>query len=82
MSCNKLVVLILWPPSLPSLSAKLDTRAGPYQVHTITSAPVSMGKVTMLGPWVGLHKPVEVKYLHRAGGHGIASYIEQLKHVV
>ena len=51
--------------------------------HTITieGDPVSTGKVTMLGPWVGLHKPVEVKYLHRAGGHGIANYIEQLKHV-
>lgn len=46
---------------------------------TIQNDPVSTGTLVSLGPWAGLYKPYEVKYLQKAAGHGIADYIEQLK---
>ena len=48
-------------------------------VITIFGDPVSTGKLIMLGPWVGLYKPVEVYYLHQYAGHAINDYIHQLE---
>ena len=46
---------------------------------TIQNDPVSSGFLISLGPWGGLYKPYEVKFLPQAAGHGIADYIQQLK---
>lgn len=41
---------------------------------TIVNDPVSS-----IGPWTGLYKPVDVKFLPKHAGHSILYYIEQLK---
>ena len=46
---------------------------------TIQNDPVSSGAMISGGAWVGLYKPVEVKFLPQAASHGIADYIEQLE---
>ena len=48
---------------------------------TIQNDPVSSGHLIMLGNWAGLYKPVTVKYLPKAAGHGIGDYIEQLENI-
>lgn len=46
---------------------------------TIQNDPISSGKLVSLGAWAGLYKPVDVKFLPKAAGHGIADYIKQLE---
>ena len=48
-------------------------------VITNDGDPISTGKLIILGPWVGLFKPLEVYYLQKGAGHGIDQYIAQLK---
>ena len=46
---------------------------------TIENDPISSGELILLGNWAGLYKPVLVKYLPKAAGHGINDYIQQLE---
>ncbi len=48
---------------------------------TIQNDPISSGTLISLGPWVNLYKPVQVMYLPKAAGHGIADYIKQLQNL-
>lgn len=46
---------------------------------TIQNDPVSSGTLILLGPWAGLYKPVQVKYLPKTAGHAITDYIQQIE---
>lgn len=48
---------------------------------TIQNDPISSGALISGGAWAGLYKPVIVKFLPKAAGHGIADYIEQLENL-
>ena len=57
-------------------------QGSPSNIITIDGDPISTGLLVMLGKAIGLHKPVEVKYLPEDGGHAVAGYVEQLEKLV
>lgn len=67
----------------PTGDSDFITHFSGMKSHTITiqNDPVSSGNIILLGPWVGLYKPMHVKYLPKAAGHGIANYIQQIENI-
>ena len=67
----------------PTGDSNFITHFSGMKSHTITiqNDPVSSGNLILLGPWVDLYKPMQVKYLPRAAGHGIADYIQQIENI-
>ena len=68
-------------PPVGDISFSTYFEGRPSNTITIQNDPVSSGTLILLGPWVGLYKPVQVKFLPQAAGHGINDYIAQLENL-
>ena len=68
-------------PPVGDISLSTYFKERPSNTITIQNDPVSSGTLILLGPWVGLYKPVVVKFLPKAAGHGINDYITQLENL-